>query len=663
MKNYTKILDEALNTPLEFYMTDDTKLPSNIVGAFTVDDTNYGMALEASGYDKIFMLRLYKISSGGKRIHWKIEPNHVVKCLSTLLKFTEAAMAFTKGKISGVIIRYSKKTKGAHRFSTLAHKMIKKTYIKSFSVVPVEDTGADQATGFVFFADKKKNPKQIFKSKFFTKKYDIKTGLSFEGADDIKSKVPNKSNATLIPSKKYSFGGLEMNTEHSNAAVQKVLNIPANTAFVDSSPSKSINAKKLSSLKKYKPEIVLGNYMGSMLNKIRQYGYDKNKFNFGDFEYTIGIEEKMHPSLRRYLLEVGLKTESGGYNKSNIENMLKKMSAAVKNPEKYEADMGEAKKAFDDQDDKLEKNNSTLSSAIVYTLPDIDPSELISEYPSNNPEYDSITGVFKQYTTDEHAVETEILSEYRAAFDNLDVGASAAITNYTNDSNPFNDTLREEAKTIATSYISTGGTLSKDSLAKTANNIRNHTQTSRLLSAFDLLPPSTKALWTHRGTSMSYGESSKIRPGYEFVDPGFVSTSIRKNLNFGSDIKLIIYNPVGTRYVPALGYMSKHSTEREIILMPLTLLKVIRVDKVPNSRYNCTCINMGSLLPSLLSHSDIVSEEHDLIRNYTMLFDEAKKKDTDAKAPQDYNPEDKYGPIDDKLSKTLIDALKNLKSK
>jgi hypothetical protein len=53
MKQFLDYLNESLDSPAQFDLTDDTNVPRKIVGIFEVNGTKYGMTLEETNFNRI----------------------------------------------------------------------------------------------------------------------------------------------------------------------------------------------------------------------------------------------------------------------------------------------------------------------------------------------------------------------------------------------------------------------------------------------------------------------------------------------------------------------------------------------------------------------------------------------------------------------------------
>lgn len=203
-------LEESLNTPIEFYLTDDTRLPSRVYGVFDIDDVKYGMSLEESDHTGIYILSMYRILAKKPR-KWSFKtPSHIRPALSTLLKFIESCVPFVKSKMKAVMIPVS--GKNASRYISFAERVLKRSYITSFKVLPVTKSPDQKVYNWemIFVSRIGISPNQIFSDNKF-KKYNFSSEiLTHEIAANISQKGPDKKSLKTEPSKKYTFGMLEI---------------------------------------------------------------------------------------------------------------------------------------------------------------------------------------------------------------------------------------------------------------------------------------------------------------------------------------------------------------------------------------------------------------------------------------------------------------------
>lgn len=232
-------LTESLNSPQEFYMTDDTKLPMQVHAAFSIDgDENsmYVISLVQSKTAGMYILDVGRTpKGGGKSYYWKFHsPSDLRPVLSTLVKFVETSMQLLGPKLKGIAVRFRMaNTKMMEVSERIATKMIKKSYMKSMKIVPVKQPEVEtkknkagekgvfygKTQRYLFIAKKVVAPATIFKAKNFktlgydfdlTKGLTTKNPLPYETLAELKPKVVVKPVKSLTPSKKYAIAGLKV---------------------------------------------------------------------------------------------------------------------------------------------------------------------------------------------------------------------------------------------------------------------------------------------------------------------------------------------------------------------------------------------------------------------------------------------------------------------
>jgi hypothetical protein len=229
------LLSESMDSALDFYMTDDTIMPKQIYASVSVNGSDYGISLVETTYDKVYVLELYRIVSV-KRRNWSFKtPSDIRPVLSTLLKFVESSYPFIKNRMHGIIIDIPGSS-GSEKYERLLSRIIKKTYIQTFRVVPVKKT-TDKAKNFLFIVKKSVTPETIFSSVAFKKHFEFDPkGLSvaeISTSDNLEQMITpykiQKPNVSLEPSKKYAFKKIELGNEIDVEDI-KVLDDIANKA-------------------------------------------------------------------------------------------------------------------------------------------------------------------------------------------------------------------------------------------------------------------------------------------------------------------------------------------------------------------------------------------------------------------------------------------------
>lgn len=345
MVDQSAVLVESLDTAVDFYMTDDTKMPISIYGAYEIDGTQYGVSLEQSNFNKVYILKVYRIVNTKRRFWAFLKPTHIRPVIATVLKFVESCIPFLHSKMDGMIIEIPGKMK-PDRLNRLLEFIVKKSYSKSFRSVKVMSDNKEQAYHFMFIVRKVVSPKSLFSSKSFSKYSfdDVKINeLPVAAAQDIQTKMKiQKISVTTAPSKKFSFKGMVVKDTaldaHANAA--KIINAEPKLAQVEPEHAgkpiddvlKSLETKsapKIVAQQVAKPEpeapkpvepkpltmsamvYLLIAAMPKMAGQIKQSGYIESKFDQGTFIYvlkkTIGTNLE---ALYYYYKHVGFLDES-----------------------------------------------------------------------------------------------------------------------------------------------------------------------------------------------------------------------------------------------------------------------------------------------------------------------------------------------------------------
>lgn len=326
---------ESLNSAVDFYMTDDTKIPQEIYGAYKIDGTDYGMSLTQTNINKIYELRFYRVVNTKARRWSFMKPTHIRPGLATLLKFCEASLPFLTGKIDGIIIPIAGKI-DPQKFNNLVRLTIQKTYMSTFKFVPViATTDKKMSYNYIFFTRKAVSPQTVFSSKSFSKftlaippeevkyvKDEVKKGnVPAEVLDTVKPKKKvAKAKVSLKKSPKYDFKGLSASmvtdgdAETPPEAVDEISKLSHITYKIDPDNAKGAIPTTTNKVKKAEPKkvkvlppkpkeppapklktiklddnlipISMLNVMTSAKTMIEKHGFDESKFNWDNFKYA-----------------------------------------------------------------------------------------------------------------------------------------------------------------------------------------------------------------------------------------------------------------------------------------------------------------------------------------------------------------------------------------
>ncbi len=198
-------------------------------------------------------------------------------------------------------------------------------------------------------------------------------------------------------------------------------------------------------------------------------------------------------------------------------------------------------------------------------------------------------------------------------------------------SSSYNNPLRE----IGNKFLEGG--LTDEDIALYAKAFNSKASIRGLAKAFDLIDPLPEPLWVYRGAATKTPFADHVKVGSDYIDPGFMSTSIKSGNTFGmTNLRLAIYLPAGSRVLPILNH-SQHSSEMEVLLPPMSVCRIIKTT-FDNRAYerNChaTVMFMGSAWKSLVSESKKAATVKEMmqrsVRGYEMT-EATKKYDRDAK--------------------------------
>lgn len=654
-KQFDMELEEALNTPVEFYMTDDTKMPREIYGAFEIDDRQYGISLIQTAYDGIFELSFYFISNKTKR-RWSIKKSSDVRpCLSTVVKFFEASQAFISAKMKGVIIHIPHKGQQSERFTNFMRRIIKTSYIKTYREVPIQKT-SDKAMNYMFLIKRTIQPNALFTSAKFSKHFvfDPNTQeIQVNGLEEINvpyKTIPNK--VSLNPDPLLAFGKLEVNLhgEELLASLNNLKEINAiNTTSIDT--SKGTPKFKISTTPKIDDKNVtitlksiLANMLPNAYTNIQMYGFDENKIDINNLKYAFSQSYSVLPEIMKDELKDADIVDSGGDLKINNSVIKELVFKAMKDFETmgYD-DQIIFQKAKDILQKSVKKSNSSTSKKILSHIK-LDLTELTENIKTSVPSFEAAnTSTFEDGEIG-FVDDTPIYDRINAIknmpnmsnwYNNVDKSTSGfkALYRYCGpDAFDMNKELRYQVKAKKLSY---------DSINQKSKTLMNYFKNEA--------PRLDEAIWVYRNAELP----EHFDVGEEMIDPAFLSTSIHSPMSYGSEgqTRLKIFLPEGTMCLPVLDH-SSHDNEREIVLPPFSVLKVIEKATDDSKRTYYVCVMVGNAMESFMNTKtgkEIMLESND------------KKAD---KKEEKYDANKKYQSFTDKeTSQKLSRMIKDGKLK
>lgn len=648
-------LEEALNTPVEFYMTDDTKMPREIYGAFEIEDRQYGISLIQTSYDGIYELSFYFISNKTKR-RWSIKKSSDVRpCLSTVVKFFEASQAFISVKMKGVIIHIPHQGQLSERFTNFMRRIIKTSYIKTYREVPIEKT-SDKAMNYMFLIKRTIQPNALFTSAKFSKHFvfDPNTQeIQVNGLEEINvpyKTIPNK--VSLTPDPLLAFGKLEVNLhgEELLASLNNLKEINAiNTTSIDA--SEGTPKFKISTTPKIDDKNVtitlksiLANMLPNAYKNIKTHGFDENKIDINNLKFAFSQSYSALPEIMKDELKDADIVDAGGDLKINNFVIKELVFKAMKAFETMGYDDHIIfQKAKDILQKSVKKSNSSKSKKILSHIK-LDLGELSENIKSSVEAFEAantstfengVIGFVDDIPVSERIDAIKNMPNMGNWYNNVDTNSSGfkALYRYCGpDAFDMNRELRQQVKSKKLSY---------DSIDNKSKNLMNYFKKEA--------PRLDEAIWVYRNAELP----EHFDVGDEMIDPAFLSTSIHSPMSYGSEGKtrLKIFLPEGTICLPILGH-SPHDSERELVLPPFSVLKVIEKATDNLGRTYYVCVYVGTAMESFMKTKT---------GNEIML--EAQEKEKEDKKEK-YDANKKYKSFTDKeTSQKLSRMIKDGKLK
>jgi hypothetical protein len=680
------LLHESLNTPVEFYMTDDTQLPNRIYAAFKMDDDTYGMSLEASDHKGIYLLKMYRVLAKKPR-KWSFKkPSHIRPALSTLLKFIEASVPFIKPQLKGIICQVA--GQNADKYIRFAERILKKTYITSFKVLPTTKSPDKKIYPWenIFVSRVGISPKAVFSDPKFSS-YDFPDGfLTHEVAEVIKPKMKEKQSVKTEPSKKYKFGNIEVDEITIDSEVfgmitkiEKEYNTtktvepkaaethdeegltPSNKEVIKSYATAG-QKKKVSNLfsiaNKDSPLI-----LATLIKKYKEEHPNEVILEIGDVQFVLDqiFKDSTYKHLRNYLEEIGdISSEDGmTINSAILSDVLGRfkkglpkkteMNTTMNIIRQFEKTLPKAKVPGSKYTPKKSEKTSQGKKLNTFKT-NILPEQLISTLPGNGIfDYDEV--YFYRVKKGQN-VRGEDVSDMKTMLSDK-FGYEKSIRNHKNydyvreytgsEYTHINSTIRE-AFDLFTKNI----TSFKNSMISAKEKFSEEGMIGKIVSVFDDLKPLPESLWVYRNTNLPEDVWKGLKSGEDFVDPAVMSTSIRSSLDFSGieGHRFRIFLPKGSRVIPILD-SSDHKFENEVVLPPFSILKIIRLDEYSpispyasssDRSYLITCVFVGSAFKNFRDQYNTWVKSH--LSESTEKTQRFGKKKT---AKFVYDPNEKFG--------------------
>lgn len=461
--------------------------------------------------------------------------------------------------------------------------------------------------------------------------------------------ITNK--VSLTPDPLLAFGKLEVNL-HGEELLSSLNNLKEinaiNTTSIDD--SKGTPKFKISTTPKIDDKNVtitlksiLANMLPNAYKNIQLYGFDENKININNLKYAFSQSYSALPEIMKDELKGADIVDAGGDLKINNSVIKELVFKAMKDFETmgYD-DQIIFQKAKDILQKSVKKSNSSTSKKILSHIK-LDLAELTENIKTSVPSFEAAnTSTFEDGEIG-FVDDTPIYDRINAIknmpnmsnwYNNVDKSAPGfkALYRYCGpDAFDMNKELRQQVKSKKLSY---------DSIDQKSKNLMNYFKKEA--------PRLDEGIWVYRNAKLP----EHFEVGEEMIDPAFLSTSIHSPMKYGyqGKTRLKIFLPEGTMCLPVLDY-SSHDNEREFVLPPFSVLKVIEKATDNSKRTYYVCVMIGNAMESFMNTKT----------GKEIMLESNKKED---KKEEKYDANKKYQSFTDKeTSQKLSRMIKDGKLK
>ena len=668
MDNFNQyVLNESLNTAQEYFMTEDSKLPGQVYATFSLNGNIYIMALVQTKNQGVYTLEVGKTSElGGKVLWWKFHnKSDILPVLSTVVHFAEACMFMLGGKVKGIAVQFKMgASENVGRAIKIINRIIKRSFIKSFTLVDVEqppitvdDKHYHQKFRYAFIAKKGIKPSMMFKKGF--NRYDFSGAVNAvpeQVLAELKPQVPIKKTVSVKPSTKYQFKDYTLDISDPDVVDQISKATPISTVESQSEqPTKKITPTATN---------LAGFFMAfpafhHMVTSVRTYGFDESKFNIQNMTNVLSHLSTDEISVLKDTFNINV-TSPTPKDVTLIKDALGLIGKSVSPLSSgLKTKLFNIKKMFV----SLLLNNSTKNPSTIKST--IDPSTLVTSVPGTG-KVSIENGLWFEEGENVQKKVSHISNtlNYDGEYNNLPSAQQQKIKSYSGSNYPdFNIPLRRAVSALFKNDLSSVNQFDIDIDSVTSSGKR----IAILAKAFDQIKPLPESIWVYRGFGVPLNSDTSFEVGEDYIDPAFMSTSVRSTMGKGNPILMRIFLPAGSKVIPILNN-SYHPSENEILLPPSSVLKIIEKTEAATP-YNSkkTLIQgvfMGSAHASILEalKNKLTLKEEYGMKSIQMLLREAMNSKNDNQTKHD--PAEKYGGRPDiKTSNMIAKAIKDGKIK
>lgn len=524
--------------------------------------------------------------------------------------------------------------KESQRYVSFLRRAMKKSHIKSYREVPVKKL-TDKARNYLFLIKKNMEPQQLFKNNLFTKHFEFdplkdEVSMDSDGMDIASEKLKKeKISVSTQPDPVLAFGKLNVTVTTGEELVNALDDAVSkfNSQNDENVPSSAPSAKVSKTGYKIEDEagmtnvplsVVFSYMMPDARMNIINHGFDPEKINKNNMNYVLTTKwPELSYEMKKTLLYSSIFDPDGSLNwDGNEDDIIKSLALMDKVSLK-------SINQFINLNNKMEKEAGTssigdgkieLDFALESNVPGFEDSGDAS-FQSGGLGFEQrgenislkISSMYKMKSVQKWRMEVES-GDNSEGYQKLVkyTGSSAGI---------WNNKLRSA---VSSKKI----------------NFSNLDDEVTVLSKYFVssAPALDESIWVYRNADFPM----HFKVGEDIIDAAFLSTTIysKMGLGDGGNARMKIFVPKGTKCFPILNE-SNHSSESEIVLPPMSVLKVIERNTESSGKTYYTCVMIGSAVESLVESGseDIILEgnSNDNLDNLSeeekqMLLDEAKRK-------------------------------------
>lgn len=613
-----EILNESLNDPFKYYITDDTDA-ENIFTAFDDGDFKYGVSFtrnkpkgKIKHQNKVYTLTFYRISNN-KKYYWKFNKKTFAKTISTIWHiFIQTYNELLKEKMSVVILDFKGFPVTENRVKFIS-KIFYKFQFRRFKELSIKHD-QENPKNWMIFARENISPNDLYSMEEFSgiALADEMPDESLDNLNISKKKIPPK--ASLKKSGRYVFTNIKLDIVVDNSFLnildvakmdyKQSLSTPPKVDtdtledVVDKADPAEVSVMKFEKLLAKTPNkdvVKVKNDIGPTIIKGKpseedvismdedgipvvsvsflaaylvhdifdvSQPFDPEKFDYNNFKdlFNRQLEYKFPPHIGE-----PLKKELYGNYSLGVSNALKVIKSSAKIPKSDLAVVDRALKKIQNSYTKID--NSIIKSVKKLPIPTFPASNLDGFTSSNNAVAEQ-NQPFLEKNEDTSKKIHSLINSTEEIKSWYDAKTDSALLAYSGNS-----------------FVSMNTEMRNSVLKnKKFNYSKLSEKNQKLIEHFAVKAPKLEhGIWVYRRTFIP--DVDVLEPGDNFTDPGFMSTTIKSAFTYAAgavNCKLKIFLPKGTIMAPLFD-KSKNKSESEIVLPPYSYFRILEVYQFNNT--------------------------------------------------------------------------------